>query len=91
MQYEVHPTDQTREIDPKLNGSFKTAYASHEKNSQTSTRSFPDMRFSRGVHRESVISYQTIKYTSSIDRFPSKSTKSQKMVILTTGKKLLND
>ena len=23
MQYEVHPTDQTRDIDPKLNGSFK--------------------------------------------------------------------
>ena len=58
-----------------------------EKFSQKSTRSFPDMRFSLEVHRDSVVLYQIIKYTSLIDRFPSKSTKSQKMVILTTGKK----
>ena len=25
MQYEVHATDQNREIDPKLNGSFKNS------------------------------------------------------------------
>ena len=91
MQYKVDQTCQTRENGHKPDGSFNTAYASHEKNSQNTTRSFPDMRFSQGVHRDSVISYQTIKYASSIDRFPSKSTKSQKMVILTTRKKLLND
>ena len=32
MQYEVHPTNQTQEIDPKLKGSFKNFYVSYEKN-----------------------------------------------------------
>ena len=31
MQYEVHPTNQTQEIDPKLKGSFKKFYVSYEK------------------------------------------------------------
>ena len=31
MQYEVHPSDQTQDMNPKVNGSFKTAYASHKK------------------------------------------------------------
>ena len=32
MQYEVHPTDQTQEIDPKLKGSFKNSTSLTEKN-----------------------------------------------------------
>ena len=47
MQYEVDTMDETREIGCKPDGSFKTAYASHEKFSQKSTRFFPDMQFSR--------------------------------------------
>ena len=32
MQYEVHPTDQTQEIDPKLKGSFKNSMSLTKKN-----------------------------------------------------------
>ena len=78
MQYEVHPTYQTREIDPRLNGSFKTAYASHEKFSQKSTRFFPDMRFSRGFHRKSKFSFSSLKSDHQWLRFPSKSAQSWK-------------
>ena len=47
MQYEVQPTNQSQDINPKLNGSFKELYVSNEKNRQKSTGFFPDMRFSR--------------------------------------------
>ena len=78
MQYEVHPSDQTQDMNPKVNGSFKTAYASHKKNSQKSTRIFPDVRFSRGFHRKSEFSFYTVKSDHSRLRFPSKSAQSWK-------------
>ena len=78
MQYEVHPSDQTQDMSPKLNGSFKTAYASHTKNPQKSTRNFPDVRFSRGFHRKSEFSFYTIKSDHSRLRFPSKPAQSWK-------------
>ena len=61
MQYEVDTMDETREIGCKPDGSFKTAYASQEKFSQKSTSFFPDMRFSRGIHRKSKFSFSTLK------------------------------
>ena len=78
MQYEVHPSDQTQDMNPKVNGSFKTAYASHKKNSKKSTRIFPDVRFSRRFHRKSEFSFYTIKSDHSRLRFPSKSAQSWK-------------
>ena len=78
MQYEVHPTDQTQDMDPNVNGSFKTAYALHKKNSQKSTRIFPDVQFSRGFHRKSEFSFYTVKSDHSRLRFPSKSAQSWK-------------
>ena len=58
MQYEVHPTNQTQEIDPKLKGSFKNFYVSYEKKKRLkSTKIFPDMRFSRGVQGKSEFSF----------------------------------
>ena len=38
-------------------GGAPAAYASHEKNSQKSTRIFPDMWFSRGGPRKALLSY----------------------------------
>ena len=78
MQYEVHPSDQTQDMNPKVNGSFKTAYASHKKNSKKSTRIFPDVRFSRRFHRKSEFSFYTIKSDHFRLRFPSKSAQSWK-------------
>ena len=56
MQYQVDPMDQTQENGQYLDGSFKMAYASHEKKSQTSTKIFPDMRFSRGSQKKAALS-----------------------------------
>ena len=78
MQYEVHRSDQTQDMNPKVNGSFKTAYASHGKNSKKLTRNFLDMRFSRGFHRKSEFSFYTVKCDHSRLRFPSKCAQSWK-------------
>ena len=47
MQYEVHPTDQSRDIDLKVNGSFKNFTPLTKKIEKMCSRFFPDMRFSR--------------------------------------------
>ena len=78
MQYEVHRSDQTQDMNPKVNGSFKTAYASHGKNSKKLTRNFLDVRFSRGFHRKSEFSFYTVKCDHSRLRFPSKCAQSWK-------------
>ena len=54
MQYEVHPTYQTQEIDPKLKGSFKKFYVSYEKKN---VKNQPDFSWTcgfRGDLRESL-------------------------------------
>ncbi len=61
-----------------INGSFKTAYASHGKNSKKLTRNFLDVRFSRGFHRKSEFSFYTVKCDHSRLRFPSKCAQSWK-------------
>ena len=56
MQYQVDPMDQTRDNGQLLDGSFKTAYASRDKNSKKSTRIFSDMRFSQGSQKKAALS-----------------------------------
>ena len=78
MQYEVHPTDQTWDIDQELNGSFKNSTCRTKKIAKMPSRFFPDMRFSRWFHRKAKFSFSTFKSDHSILRFPSKSAQSWK-------------
>ena len=61
MQFEVIPMYLTEENDHKPDGSFKMAYPSYTKIHYKSKKAFPDMRFSRSVQWDSVVSYSTIK------------------------------
>ena len=77
MQYVVHPTYPTGEIDQRLNGSFKKTPRT-KKIAKMSSRFFPDMRFSRWFHRKSKFSFSTLKSDHQWLRFPSKSAQSWK-------------
>ena len=63
---------------PKTEWIIQIFYASHEKFSQKSTRFFPDIRFSRGVHRKSEFSFSTLKSDHQWLHFSSKSAQSWK-------------
>ena len=54
MQYEVHPTDQTREIDQKLKGSFKNFYMSLTKKNVKNQQKFSRTCGFRGDFRKSL-------------------------------------
>ena len=54
MQYEVHPTNQTQEIDPKLKGSFKNFYVSYEKKNVKNQEKFSRTCGFRGDSTESL-------------------------------------
>ena len=54
MQYEVHPTQQTQEIHPKLKGSFKNFYMSLTKKNVKNEQKFSRTCGFRGEFRKSL-------------------------------------
>ena len=62
MQYQVDRMDQTQENGQLHSWWWPTFYASHEKNSQKSTKIFLDMQFSQGVHQKAEFLDSMIKY-----------------------------
>ena len=63
---------------PRTEWIIQEFYTFYGKNRKTRTRFFPDMRFSRRVHRNSLVSYSTFRYQHSMTRFPPKSAQKSK-------------
>ena len=92
MQYEGHPTDQTREIDPKLKGSFKNFYMSLTKKNVKNQQKFSRTCGFRGDFRKSLnFHFKPLKTSTVGLDFRQNPLKVEKWPFLAYYHKILND